>query len=115
MLYLSHLLLLQLEDGLQNRQQVYPLLRPGQGEELHDDILDILQVLDVFVSLLRPLVGPDLLLEDLGQLLQPRVVRLGLGQQRRHVPQLLLHAARAAGGGRADLVRNIVCSTVISQ
>merc|ERR1719188_1486507 len=108
LLNLDNFFFLQFKDCLKNRQQPLLLLNPSQSEELHDDVLDILQVLDMFVSLLRPLVGPDLLLEDLGELLQPRVVSLRLGQEGGHVPNLPLYPSRPAGTGRPDLLRDVV-------
>ena len=69
-LNLVNLLFLQFEDGLEDRNKPGPLLGPSQSQELQDDILDIFQVLYVFMSLLRPLVCSDFLLKDFCQLLQ---------------------------------------------
>ena len=61
LLYPGDLLLGELEDGGEDGNQPRPLL-PAQGQELEDHVLDVLEVLDVLVPLLAPLVGSDLFL-----------------------------------------------------
>ena len=81
LLNLVHLLLLQPQNGFQHWHEGRLLTRPGQGDELEDDVLDILQVLNVLVPLLRSLICSNFLLQHLNQLLQPPVLGFSLREK----------------------------------
>ena len=104
MLDLTNFLFLQFKNCLQHRQKSRLLLGPTERQELEDDVFDVLQVLDMFVPLLWPLVGSYFFLQHLRQFLQSGVLSLGLRQQGGHVTDLLLSAGSPAGVGGSQLL-----------